>query len=137
MSESVAVNETLPLVSILDVNGEQYQISDAKISESLANLIASLGALAYKNEAKGVFTPTGNVSTPTITVNTATKNIYQITGLGSLPSLTSSLSGETLKLSFTPGSLPTRAQVSVVSGISSASASAIKFTGIEKEVIVQ
>lgn len=137
MSESMVTNETLPLVSILDVNGEQYQISDAKIAESLTNLIASLGTLAYKNEAKGVFTPTGNVSTPTITVTPAIKNIYQITGVGSLPTLKSSLSGETLKLTFTQGSLPTRAQVGVVSGISRASASAIKFTGIEKEVIVQ
>ena len=82
------------------------------------------------------YTPAGTISTPTFTGQEVTtgasdsQNIYSITGVGSLPSvtytapsLTASVSNKCLTLtfsqgshSFSAGSLPTRSQVSVSSG---------------------
>ena len=98
------------------------------------------------------YTPAGTVSTPTITVtpNTATKYVAgSATGGGSvsagtaanctLPQLQTSVSDETLTLSWTPGSftpntptsvtLPSFTSQTIVSGIQSATASQPSFTG--------
>lgn len=98
------------------------------------------------------YTPAGTVSTPTITVtpSTATKYVASsATGGGSvtagsaasctLPSLSTSVSDETLVLSWTAGSftantptsvtLPSFSSQTIVSGISSASSSQPSFTG--------
>lgn len=98
------------------------------------------------------YTPAGTVSTPTITVtpNTATKYVAgSATGGGSvnagsaasctLPQLQTSVSDETLTLSWTPGSftpntptsvtLPSFTSQTIVSGIQSATSSQPSFTG--------
>lgn len=98
------------------------------------------------------YTPAGTISTPTITVTPATSTGYvaaSATGGGSrtagtaaqctLPTLTTSVSGETLTISWTEGSftpnvptavtMPTFASKTIVTGIDSASSSQPSFTG--------
>lgn len=66
-------------------------------------------------------TPKGNVSAnfTGTAVNTSattdTTNIYSITGVGSLPAMTASVTNRCLTLSFDAGSVPTRSSVSVPS----------------------
>lgn len=66
----------------------------------------SLGSLAFKNSASGAYTPAGSVSAPTVTLATTTVN--SITAVGTLPELSMSVSNETLNISFSQGSLPTK-----------------------------
>lgn len=74
------------------------------------------------------YTPAGSVSvTPTVTVNTATVN--SITAVGTLPSWTGTVSDETLTISWSTGTLPTKgADTTVATGIKSATATG-SFTG--------
>lgn len=112
----------------------------------------SLKALAFKDSATGKATPAGSVSqptfsgtkatinssytpagtnsAPTVTVTTNSAIVNSITAVGTLPSLTTSVSGETLTISFNPGTLPTKgADTTVATGIKSATATAPTFTG--------
>ena len=143
--------------------------------------LSDLGALAYKDSVStnvkpegtvsqptftgssltstGSFTPTGDVSAPTITVtpNTTTKYVSaSATGGGSvtpgsaasatMPVLETTVSNETLVLSWTAGSftantptavtLPSFESQSIVSGIASASATAPTFIGDSGQVSV-
>lgn len=59
---------------------------------------SSLGALAFKDSASGIITPSGTVGTPTITVSPTTANVESVTDVGSLPSFTQGVD------SFTQGS---------------------------------
>ena len=74
------------------------------------------------------YTPAGSVSvTPTVTMNTATVN--SITDVGTLPSLTTSVSGETLTIGWSAGTLPTKgANTTVATSVKSATATG-SFTG--------
>lgn len=90
----------------------------------------SLKGLAFKDSASASYTPAGSVSAPTVTVAVNTASVTPITGVGTLPNFTASVSNETLKLGFSAGSLPTKGtEVTVATGIKSASASAPVFTG--------
>lgn len=90
----------------------------------------SLKGLAFKDSASASYTPAGSVSAPTVTVAVNTASVTPITGVGTLPNFTASVSNETLKLEFSAGSLPTKGtEVTVATGIKSASASAPSFTG--------
>ena len=66
----------------------------------------SLGSLAFKNSATGSYTPQGTCSGTAVTLATTTVN--SITAVGSLPELTMSVNNETLNISFSQGSLPTK-----------------------------
>lgn len=66
----------------------------------------SLGSLAFKNSAQGSYTPQGTCSGTAVTLATTTVN--SITAVGTLPELTMSVSNETLNISFSQGSLPTK-----------------------------
>ena len=79
--------------------------------------------------ANGNFTPAGTVSTPTITVTPTTESIYQITGVGTVPAWSATVSNETLTISWSAGSVPTRASKTVATGITSATSSQPTFTG--------
>lgn len=70
----------------------------------------SLKALAFKDSATGNFTPAGTVSQPTISVATAgsTTTVNSITDVGSLPAWSASVSGETLTIGWSAGTLPTK-----------------------------
>lgn len=91
------------------------------------------------------YTPAGTVSTPTITVTPSTGTVNSITAVGTLPSctlpaLSTSVSDETLTLSwsagsFSAGTLPTKGDnQTVVTGISSASSSQPTFSGTGTEL---
>lgn len=90
----------------------------------------SLKGLAFKDSASASYTPAGSVSAPTVTVVVNTAKVAPITGVGTLPNFTASVSNETLILGFSAGSLPTKGEdVTVATSIKSASASAPAFTG--------
>lgn len=68
------------------------------------------------------YTPSGIVSKPTFTgsavtsgASSDTKSVYSITGVGSVPSLTASVTNCCLTLNFSAGSVPTRESVKVAS----------------------
>ena len=63
------------------------------------------------------FTPYAKATGAAVALNTA--SIRQITGVGTLPALTTTVSGETLTLSWSAGSLPTAAAVSVATSVKS------------------
>ncbi len=90
----------------------------------------SLKGLAFKDSASASYTPAGSVSAPTVSVAVNTAKVAPITGVGTLPNFTASVSNETLTLGFSAGSLPTKGEeVTVATGIKSASASAPAFKG--------
>lgn len=76
------------------------------------------------------YTPKGNVSAPGVTVTPNTTTVNSITGVGSLPNFSANVSNETLVFGWNAGSLPTSVNnVTVVTGIKSATATAPTFTG--------
>lgn len=77
------------------------------------------------------YTPAGSVSSPNISVATAgaTSAFYQISGVGTLPAFSATVSNEVLTLGWTDGSLPTRNSVTVKVGDAAYSASVPTFTG--------
>lgn len=121
--------------------------------------LSTIGALGYKDSATGSFTPAGNVSLtnanqtvpvseassgtatytpagtvapPTISVSSAgsTTTVNSITDVGTLPSLTTSVTNETLTIGFSQGTLPTKgADTTVKTGDASYEATAPTFTG--------
>ena len=73
------------------------------------------------------YTPQGTVSTPA--------SVQPFGSAGTLPSFTASVSGETLSLTFSAGTLPSAGTaITVATGIKSATASAPKFTGTGVEL---
>lgn len=90
----------------------------------------SLKGLAFKDSASASYTPAGSVSAPTVTVAVNTASVTPMTGVGTLPNFTATVDNETLTLGFSAGSLPTKGEeVTVATGIKSASASAPAFKG--------
>lgn len=87
----------------------------------------SLKALAFKDSASGAYTPSGTVSAPT--VNLATTTVNSITDVGSLPDLAMSVSNETLTITFSKGSLPTKGGDTTVATGTVSSVTTPKFTG--------
>lgn len=75
------------------------------------------------------YTPAGSVSKPTITVTPNTATIKQFDSQGTLPSWTASVASETLTIGWAAGTLPSGADVSVATGIKSATSSQPSFTG--------
>ena len=91
-----------------------------------------VGTISASADASGNYTPAGSVAAPVISVATAgaTTEITPITAVGTLPSLTATVSEETLTLSFDAGTLPTQGSaVNVKTGDAAYSASAPAFTG--------
>ena len=81
------------------------------------------------------YTPAGTVSAPTVTVTPNTTSVKPFGSAGTLSSFTASISGETLSLAFSAGTLPSAGTaVTVATGIKSATASAPKFTGTGVEL---
>ena len=66
----------------------------------------SLGSLAFKNSASGSYTPQGTCTGTAVTLATTTVN--SITAVGTLPDLSMSVNNETLTITFSQGSLPTK-----------------------------
>ena len=90
----------------------------------------NLGALAYKNDASGSFTPAGSVTVEQGTDTTTTVN--SITAVGTLPSFTYTAGTE--NLAFSAGTLPTKgADTSVVTASGTRSAT---FSGTQDTITV-
>lgn len=81
-----------------------------------------------KGNGTANYTPEGSVSvTPTVTMSKT--NVTPIDAVGTLPSLQFSVSGETLNITWDPGTLPTKGSaVSVATDVDSATATA-SFSG--------
>lgn len=96
--------------------------------------IHGLDNLAFKDSASGTFTPSGDVSTPTISVDTAgsTTTIAEVATVGSMPTYT--VSNEVLTI--TAGAVPTTNNVTVKTGDASYTASQPTFTGTQDAVTV-
>lgn len=96
---------------------------------------SDLGDLAYKDSASGPFTPSGNVSAPTITVSPSTTSVNTMESAGSLPSLVFTVTGTDLEITWSAGTLPTQGSKTVMTG-ASASSSKPSFTGTTGTVTV-
>jgi hypothetical protein len=127
----------------------------------------SLKALAFKDNASGSFTPTGDVSTPTFTGSSSpvtitatsdangnyqpageisvpsisvdtegsTTTVNSITDVGTLPSWGGSVENETLTISWSTGTLPSKgANTTVKTGDASYRATAPTFTGTKVQL---
>lgn len=100
---------------------------------------SGLGSLAFKNSATGSFTPSGSVSTPTISVKTAgsTTTVNSITSVGSLPSLTLTVANEILTIGWSAGTLPTKgSNTTVKTGDAAYQSTQPSFTGTAGTVTV-
>lgn len=101
--------------------------------------LSLIGSLGWKNSASGNFTPSGNVSAPTISVKTAgaTTTVNSITNVGTLPTLTTTVANETLTIGFDQGTLPTKgSDTTVKTGDAAYEATAPAFTGTQGTVTV-
>lgn len=86
--------------------------------------------ISKSNSGTANYTPEGTVSTPTITVTPSTTTVNSITAVGSLPTFSVTVANENLSFSWDAGALPTKGDnTSVVSGITSATATQPTFTG--------
>lgn len=94
--------------------------------------LSGLGSLAFKDEATGTYTPSGSVSKPTTTVELNTTTVNSITAVGTLPTFT--VTGETLVL--TAGTLPTKEDVTVATGVKSVDTTKPSFVGTKTSVTV-
>ena len=101
--------------------------------------LSLIGSLGWKNSASRNFTPSGNVSAPTISVKTAgaTTTVNSITNVGTLPTLTTTVANETLTIGFDQGTLPTKgSDTTVKTGDAAYEATAPAFTGTQGTVTV-
>ena len=92
-----------------------------------------------QQQDKPIYTPYGEVTAPVISISSAgsTTSIYSITDVGTLPSLTTSVSSETLTISFSQGTLPSRSSgIAVKIGDASYAASSPSFSGVPQNLIV-
>lgn len=103
--------------------------------------MSGLGSLATKNNASGSYKPAGSVSAPTISVASggagSTTTVNSITDVGTLPVLTTTVTNETLTISFSQGTLPTKgADTTVKTGDATYEASQPTFTGTAATITV-
>lgn len=104
--------------------------------ENISSSFTPAGTVAIsKGTGTANYTPEGTISAPTVTVTANTASVKPFGSAGTLPSFTASVSGETLSLAFSAGTLPSAGTaVTVATGIKSATASAPKFTGTGAEL---
>ena len=114
-------------------------VSKPTFTGTEGNISASFTPAGNVTISKGTgtanYTPQGTVSAPTITVTPATDTINPIDSVGSLPAFTATVENETLTLGWDAGTLPTKGtSKTVVTGITSATASQPTFTGTGAEL---
>ena len=103
-------------------------------SVSQPTFTGSSSAIAFTitEDSSGNYTPAGSVAAPTISVETAgtTTTVNSITDVGTLPAWSATVSGETLTISWSQGTLPTKgSDTTVKTGDASYEATAPAFTG--------
>lgn len=102
---------------------------EGSINFSNTNTTATVSAAA---SGTATYTPEGSVEAPIISVKTAgsTATVNSITEVGTLPSLEATVANETLALTWSAGTLPTKgANITVKTGDAIYEASAPAFTG--------
>ena len=95
------------------------------------------GSISATNNASGNYQPAGSVGAPTISVSTAgsTTSVTPIASVGTLPSLSATVTGTKLTLSFDAGSLPTKGTaVDVKTSDATYTASQPTFTGTKVQL---
>lgn len=122
--------------SLVIYDTDEFIWSDISNSWHLLGSSGSLGSLAFKNSATGSFTPSGTISQPTTTVTLAEDTVNSVSSVGTLADWSATVTNETLSFSFTQGSLPTTAQKTVATGVSSVTTSTPTFTGTSDTVTV-
>lgn len=91
---------------------------------------ANQTATVSSTSGTATYTPEGTVAAPTITVTPSTATVNSIDAVGTLPEFTATVANEILTLGFNQGTLPTKgSNQTVVTGITSATATAPAFTG--------
>lgn len=113
-----------------------FNVIQTNIDPSVYAKTADLGDLAVKDSASGSYTPSGSVSTPTITVTPSTTTVNSITSVGTLPTWSAAVNNEVLSFSFTQGTLPTKGENTTVMTGASATASEPTFSGTAGTVTV-
>lgn len=101
--------------------------------------MTGLGDLATKDTASGSYTPAGTISAPTVDIDTpgTTTTVNSITDVGTLPTLTTTVSNEILTIGFSQGTLPTKGNdVTVKTGDGSYTATAPTFSGTTDTITV-
>lgn len=94
---------------------------------------ANFGALAFKSSASGSYTPAGSVE---ITQGTdTTDSVTPISGVGTLPTASWSVSGETATFAFDAGTLPTAG--TAVTVITARGTDTAAFTGTAATITVE
>ena len=123
-------------ISKISVNDTTYDIKDPIARGNVTNLEASLGTLAYKNNATGSVIAAGTVTAPNISVNPSTSTIKAVNNVGTLPNWSASVSSEVLSFAWSAGALTTTTNKTVVTGIADATASAPVFSGTAVDITV-
>ena len=98
-------------------------------TDTTANQTATVAPV---DSGEATYTPAGSVGAPTISISSAgsTDTVYSITDVGTLPALTTSVADETLTISFSQGTLPTKGSAQTVkTGDASYTATAPSFSG--------
>lgn len=138
LSESDRINfeEAWTLYNTVSAGSEAAIPSDltqyaTSVLGKIINNVGGLDAKSAKTHKHTVsHTPAGTVSTPTITVTPNTTTVNSITAVGTLPSLSTSVTNRCLTLTWNAGTLPTKgANTTVATGIKSATATQPTFTG--------
>ena len=138
-------------------SGSVSLCSDSSSSTGAISYISALGTKSFSGTAATIkpkvtaagsvaistgngtanYTPAGSVAAPTISVSSAgsTTTVNSITNVGTLPTLTTSVSNEVLTIGFDQGTLPTKGEnTTVKTGDASYTATAPAFTGTGVEL---
>lgn len=132
----IHLNTTPGQFAVIENGRIRSRSRDEMISDLGVVEIDSLGTLAYKSSATGIYTPVGTVSAPTVTVNTQKVSVVKEVTPGALPTLETNVSGEVLSINFSAGTKTSSTSTEVVEDVTSAEASAPKFTGAQGVVSV-
>lgn len=112
----------------------------ASVAQTLTEYVKAevLGALALKDSASALYTPEGTVSAPTITVTEQTGTVIPFGTAGTLPTWDVDIDENgVVSFEFNQGTLPEAGtSQTVLTGITSATASTPTFTGTEGNIEV-
>ena len=118
-STFTGTQSNVTITSEADTNGN-YQPAGSVTVSSTANTNKT-ATVSPASSGTATYTPAGNVS---VTVEPNTTTVNSITAVGTLPSFTSTVSGEVLTLGWSAGTLPTKgANTTVATGIKTATGS--------------
>ena len=96
-----------------------------------------LGALGEKDNATANYTPGGSVSKPNVTISPTKQSITPMKAVGTLPQLSTEVSGKNVTIGFSQGTLPEKdTAVEVMTGASAELDATPSFTGTQATITV-